>query len=122
MQVIFQLEPSSSVPIYRQIIDQVQRLAASGQLQPGDRLPSTRQIAETLAINPMTVSKAYSLLEHEGIVVRERGMGMVIADERHNPEALLRPALKDLIQQAHQLSISRNRVMQLLRAQWEDEG
>lgn len=121
MQVVFQLEPGSSVPIYRQIIDQVQRLAASGQLQPGDRLPSTRQIAETLAINPMTVSKAYSLLEHEGIVVRERGMGMVIADERQNPEALLRSALKDLIQQAHQLSISRNRVMQLLREQWEDE-
>ena len=121
MQVVFQLEPSSSVPIYRQIIDQVQRLAASGQLQPGDRLPSTRQIAETLAINPMTVSKAYSLLEHEGVVVRERGMGMVIADERHNPEALLRSALKDLIQQAHQLSISRNRVMQMLREHWEDE-
>lgn len=121
MQVVFQIESSSSVPIYRQIIDQVQRLAASGQLQPGDRLPSTRQIAETLAINPMTVSKAYSLLEHEGTVVRERGMGMVIADERQNPEALLRSALKDLIQQAHQLSISRNRVMQLLREQWEDE-
>ena len=121
MQVVFQLEPSSSVPIYRQIIDQVQRLAASGQLKPGDRLPSTRQIAETLAINPMTVSKAYSLLEHEGIVERERGMGMVVAAERRNPEALLGSALRDLIQQAHQLSISRNRVMQLLREQWEDE-
>lgn len=72
----FEVHPSSGLPIYRQIIDQVHALIAGGNLRPGDLLPSVRQVAQAAAINPMTVSKAYSRLEVDGVVERVRGQGM----------------------------------------------
>jgi GntR family transcriptional regulator len=73
---LFELHPSSGVPIYRQLVDQVRALVAGGKLKPGDLLPSVRQVAQAAEINPMTVSKAYSRLEVEGLVERVRGQGM----------------------------------------------
>ena len=75
----FQIQPSLPEPIYRQIADQIRRLVMSGQLQAGQELPSVRSVAHDYAINPMTVSKAYSLLEAEGVIERRRGMGMFVA-------------------------------------------
>ena len=75
---MFEIHPSSGVPIYRQLIDQVHALVASGQLREGELLPSVRKVAQVAAINPMTVSKAYSRLEAEGTVERVRGQGMRI--------------------------------------------
>ena len=74
----FEIHPSSGVPIYRQLVEQVRALVASGQLAEGDLLPSVRQVARSAAVNPMTVSKAYALLESEGIVQRLRGQGMQV--------------------------------------------
>jgi hypothetical protein len=64
----FQVNPSSGVPIYRQLMDQVRALVAGGRLAEGDLLPSVRQVAQDLQVNQMTVSKAYSLLERDGVV------------------------------------------------------
>lgn len=75
----FEIHPSSGVPIYRQLIDQVHALIAGGKLREGDLLPSVRQVAAAAAVNPMTVSKAYSRLEVEGVVERLRGQGMRVA-------------------------------------------
>ena len=61
----FDIQPSDSTPIYRQIVEQVQRRVRSGQWRAGEELPSVRAVALEHAINPMTVSKAYSLLEAE---------------------------------------------------------
>jgi GntR family transcriptional regulator len=72
----FHVAPSSGVPIYRQILDQVRAQIATGRLAAGEFLPSVRQVAGELAVNPMTVSKAYSLLERDGIVELVRGQGM----------------------------------------------
>ena len=72
----FEIHPSSGVPIYRQIMDQVRAQTASGRLKPGDLLPSVRQMAVDLAVNMMTVSKAYARLEIEGVLERDRGTGM----------------------------------------------
>ena len=60
---MFSLHPGSGIPIYRQLVDQVRRLIAGGQLPPGAELPSVRDLAVQYAVNPMTISKAYSLLE-----------------------------------------------------------
>jgi GntR family transcriptional regulator len=76
--VIFEISPASGVPIYRQIVEQVLALKAGGLLREGDLLPSVRQVARDAAVNPMTVSKAYSRLEAEGVVRRVRGQGMQI--------------------------------------------
>jgi GntR family transcriptional regulator len=72
----FHVAPTSGVPIYRQIIDQVKAQVATGRLVNGDFLPSVRQVAGELTVNPMTVSKAYSLLERDGQIELVRGQGM----------------------------------------------
>ncbi len=106
----FDISPSAPTPIYRQIVEQVQRMIASGQLQPGDGLPSVREVALQHAINPMTVSKAYSLLENDGALTRLRGVGMVVAQTASAAEtdklALLRPALAGAAQIVRQLDLS----------------
>ena len=77
--VFFEISPSSGVPIYRQLVEQVHALITGGRLRPGDRLPSVRRVARAAEIKPMTVSRAYSLLETEGVVQRLRGQGMQVA-------------------------------------------
>ena len=111
-QALFDIQPQLATPIYRQVVEQVQRLVAGGQLAPGDELPSVRTVAERHAINPMTVSKAYSLLEAEGLLERRRGMGMVVAagvpaaGAAGDRLALLTPALINAARQAAQLGIA----------------
>jgi GntR family transcriptional regulator len=106
----YEINPSAPTPIYRQIVDQVTRLIAGGSLRPGDELPSVRTVAALHAVNPMTVSKAYSLLEGQGLVQRLRGQGMVVATrtESHtqkDPIDLLRPSLQAAATHARQLEI-----------------
>lgn len=111
MHMNFIIAPSDPTPIYRQIVEQVRRQIAGGVLSQGQDLPSVRALAQEHAINPMTVSKAYSLLEAEGLLERRRGLGMVVADntgpvrsiQRQN---LLRPSLQAAAQQARQLGLS----------------
>jgi GntR family transcriptional regulator len=76
---VFTLNPQSGVPIYRQLMDQVRWMVASSQLKPGDELPSVRELAVRHAVNAMTISKAYSLLEAEGVLTRQRGKPMTVA-------------------------------------------
>lgn len=107
----FEISPNAPTPIYRQIVEQVRRMVASGQLKPGDALPSVRAVALHHAINPMTVSKAYSLLEAERMLVRLRGVGMAIADAGaasplQEKVAMLRPALDAAALMARQLGLS----------------
>jgi len=108
--MLYDIQTSSPVPIYRQIVEQVQRLIASGQLAPGADLPSVRAVALHFAINPMTVSKAYSMLETAGSIVRKRGVGMAVAMQQNlssaeDKLALLRPSLLNAAQIATQLGI-----------------
>ena len=74
------LDPGSGVPIYRQIVDQVLAYAASGVLQPGDQLPSIRVLARAVGVNPTTVVKAYSELEHAGAIERLHGRGAFLVE------------------------------------------
>ncbi len=85
---MFTLHPESGVPIYRQLIDQIRRLIAGGQLPPGAELPSVRDLALEHAVNPMTISKAYTLLEAEGLLERNRGRPMTVAAGRRTQAPL----------------------------------
>jgi DNA-binding transcriptional regulator YhcF (GntR family) len=78
----FQLDARSGVPVYRQIIDQVQGGLASGALKKGDQLPTVRQVAVDLAINPNTVLRAYRELEIRGVLETQQGTGTFIADRK----------------------------------------
>ena len=76
--MLFRLDFQSAVPIYRQIRDQVVLAVAKGELAPGERLPTTRALAEDAGVNVMTVSKAYQLLKAEGYLVTDRRAGAVV--------------------------------------------
>jgi GntR family transcriptional regulator len=77
----FRLDMQSGVPLYRQLIDQVQAAIATGVLAPGDQLPTVRQVAVDLEINPNTVMRAYREMEIRGIVDTQQGTGTFIAEQ-----------------------------------------
>ena len=81
-QFEFRLDLESGVPVYRQLIDQVQAGLDSGTLDPGDQLPTVRQVAVDLAINPNTVLRAYRELEIRGVLDTQQGTGTFIADRK----------------------------------------
>jgi GntR family transcriptional regulator len=126
LAALFAISPGSPEPIYRQLVGQVQRRVASGQWPPGTEMPSVRELALALALNPMTVSKALSLLEAEGVLVRRRGLTMVVAEgavaQRSEEEAaaLLRPTLQRAAAEARQLGLSQSRALALLKEVWRD--
>lgn len=78
----FRLDLHSGVPVYRQIIDQVTGGMASGALAPGDQLPTVRQMAVDLAINPNTVVRAYRELEIRGVLETQQGTGTFISEKK----------------------------------------
>jgi GntR family transcriptional regulator len=77
----FQLNVHSGVPVYRQLMDQVQGALAAGRLKPGDQLPTIRQVAVDLAINPNTVTRAYREMEIRGLLETQQGTGTFIAEQ-----------------------------------------
>ena len=81
----FALDLHSGVPVYRQIIDQVQAGVATGALTPGHQLPTVRQVAVDLAINPNTVLRAYRELEIRGVLETQQGTGTFISHRQVKP-------------------------------------
>jgi GntR family transcriptional regulator len=71
--------PSSGVPIYLQLMEQVKHAIETGALRPGEQLPGIRPLAEELVINPNTVAKAYRELEHEGVIELRHGAGAFVS-------------------------------------------
>jgi GntR family transcriptional regulator len=82
----FRLDLQSGVPVYRQIIDQVQAGIATGSLAPGHQLPTVRQVAVDLAINPNTVLRAYRELEIRGVLDTQQGTGTFISHRKVKPD------------------------------------
>ena len=124
---MFILNPQSGTPIYRQLIEQVRRMVASGQLVAGAELPSVRELAVQHAVNPMTISKAYSLLETEGVLERQRGKPMTVAAQgraqapRTHRLEQLEDELDALILAARQLEVSQDDLIKALRKKWNEK-
>ena len=93
--MLLHLDPHGGPPIYQQIIEQVQRLILGGQLRPGDQVEQVRALAERLRVNPMTVSKAYGLLERDGFLERRRGIGLFVATVGRETERRVRDRFLD---------------------------
>ncbi len=124
---LFEIHPSSGVPIYRQLIDQVHALIAGGRLREGDLLPSVRRVARGAAVNPMTVSKAYSRLEAEGTVVRVRGQGMRVAKPQavgtlEERQQQFRQLVEPAIHRATQLGLTNHEIHEVLNHVVSDVG
>ena len=113
------VDPHSGVPVYRQIMDQVKFHVATGLLKPGEELPSTRALSSEMGINPMTISKAYSLLERDGVVERRPGRPLVV--RAHEGGALkdrkieqLRESFAPTVRMVKQLGINENEAIRIL--------
>ena len=123
---MFILNPQSGIPIYRQILEQVRRMVASGQLQSGAELPSVRELAVTHAVNPMTISKAYSMLEAEGLLARNRGKPMTVVGQARGQSQLpkrlqqIDPLVDQVVLAARQLQLSEAELVKALRRRWEE--
>jgi GntR family transcriptional regulator len=100
--MFFNIDPSNGLAIYEQVVRQVVFAVAAGSLQSGDRVPSVRELARELAINPNTVARAYRELQDEGVLNSVRGTGLVVADGACGRC------------QAQRLALLRNRVQQVL--------
>ena len=122
------IRPGAAEPIYRQIVEQLRRLITSNQLPAGDLLPSVREVAGHHAINPMTVSRAYGLLELEGLLTRQRGKGMVVSPSRRRAQtddrrlAHLEPKLEDIARAARELGLADRLVLDRLKILLEQEN
>ncbi len=117
--MLLQIDHHSGLPIYRQVIDQIRRQVVAGQLREGEQLPSVRDLAAQLRVNPMTISKVYSLLEMEGLLERRRGVGLfVVALRRERVDQtrvdLLEEALTKAVVTAIQLDIPEEQARDML--------
>lgn len=80
MSMILRPNPSSGVPVYRQLMEQVKHAIETGALRPGEQLPGIRPLAEEIVINPNTVAKAYRELDHEGVIELRHGAGAFVSE------------------------------------------
>jgi len=115
----FRINTGSTEPIYRQLVEQVRRRIAAGQLVAGQEIPSVRELAQALAVHPMTISKAYGLMEMEGLLERRRGLSMVVAQQHRKAQPaasrveLLRPTLERAAAEARQLQLPAAQALRL---------
>ena len=122
--MILQFDFSSDVPIYQQIRNQIIIGISSGQLHPGEKLPTVRALAEESGINVMTVSKAYNLLKQEGYITTDRRKGAAVAQQKDAPQvkdetiAALRLSLSEL----RLAGMSKEQVTELLESLCKEAG
>lgn len=79
--MLLRIDPLSADPIFEQVVFQVKSAVARGELAGGDKLPSVRELAKELAINPNTVARAYEALEAQGVIVRRQGSGCFVSGQ-----------------------------------------
>lgn len=120
-ELFFSINTGSTEPIYRQLIEQVRRRIASGQLTAGQEIPSVREVALALAVHPMTISKAYAMMEAQGLLQRRRGLSMVVAAQHTTAKStasrveLLRPTLEQAAAETRQLELPPAQALQLFK-------
>ena len=114
----FRLDGYSKVATYMQLVQQVKQSLRTGLLEPGDQLPKVREVAESLAINPNTVLKAYRQLEIEGLVQGRPGIGTFVRRSLAGPslasQAELRRQLEDWLLQAKEAGLEREDIVALV--------
>ena len=121
-----QIEHHSGLPVYRQIMDQISIQIASGLLREGDHLPSVRDLSSQLNVNPMTVSKALSYLEHDGLIARRPGRPLVVTKREHNEKdqgrkTHMENALRPAVVLAQQLGYNPEQALTIFKQLLEDD-
>ena len=119
-----QVDPHSGVPVYRQVVDQIKYYIASGALAEGAQLPSIRELAQRLSINPTTVVKAYNELQGEGAIEMVHGKGVFVTGRRPelssaDQQERLRRLARQLAVESRQMGWNASDVLKLLRSELE---
>ena len=110
----------SDIPIYQQIVDQIQNMISTSELKPGDQLPTVRAVAQELRINFNTVSRSYRILDQAGLISTQQGRGTYISDRIPEKEngSIKTEMILDLIQEClnkgKQLGYSKEQILDLL--------
>lgn len=125
--ISFSLEPANGVPIYRQIIQQIEYAILSGRMRPGDRLPTIRALAVELKTNPNTIARAYGELEIRGILATQVGSGTYISNKKPAPEddglnRKIREVLGRFIQEMRSLGVEKRELVKMVEAYNEEEN
>jgi GntR family transcriptional regulator len=121
--IILDLNSADERPIYGQIADRVKFAVAGGALRPGEMVPSVRDLAKQLVVNPNTVARAYRDLQAEGLLESVRGMGLQVADGavdrcRAARREIVRLSLRRAIDEARQSKMEPVEVESLFREEW----
>ncbi len=123
--MFIRIDPSSGMPITRQIAEQIRTQCASGAVAPGDRLPSVRQLAQELAVNQNTILRVYERLTVEGLLERRHGDGTYVAD--HLPvgqmkaqRLLVRTEVDRLVQRVQTLGLGADELCKLVKQAFEE--
>jgi GntR family transcriptional regulator len=117
------VQPESSVPIYEQIVAQVVFAVAAGDVAAGEMIPSVRDLAQQLLVNPNTVARAFQELERGGVVESRRGLGMAVAADapklcRDRRRAIVRDRLRDALREAAAAGLGAADVHGLVDEEW----
>ena len=123
----FKLDLKSGVPFYRQIVDQIRYRIASGRLMPGEQLPTVRDLAVQLEINPNTVRKAYSELEILGVLDTQQGTGTFVGGKKIEIEdvekdRMLGQICDELVARGQQYNLTLNDIVRHLQRRLNDGG
>jgi GntR family transcriptional regulator len=109
----------ASKPIYMQIVDKITSEIVKGKRQPGDKLPSVREMAVQMGVNPNTVQRTYAELERLGIVETRRGQGTFVSDNKGLTEELGRnmqdEIIKSFIQKMKEIGVDKKQLVRLLQ-------
>jgi len=124
LTLFIRIEPSSSVPIYRQIIDQIKYSVATGVLKEGDKVPSVRELAATLAVNQNTILKVYNELCREQVLKIVRGDGTYVSSSKQTiptaeREKTVGKTLREAVVQAIHLEVSLQQAKELLETEYK---
>jgi len=112
-------------PIYSQLIQQIKAMIATGRLKPDEELPSVRQLAQQIVVNPNTVVRAYRELESEGLVYKKRGSGTFVSSQitpytDEVVEQKITERIDALIVEGVNMGIDEDRMAELFRARWQE--
>jgi GntR family transcriptional regulator len=115
----FDIDQRSSIPIYQQLVDGVKQAVARGILVQGEKLPSVRELAVRIAINPNTIAKAYQELEREGVIETLRGKGTFVAAQEHKAsegekKRVVREMAKKILVEAYYLGLTQEELLDIL--------
>ena len=119
------LELDSKIPIYIQLMDMMKKKIVSGELQGGDRMPSVREYASILKVNPNTVQRVYSELENINLIYTKRGIGKFVTEDKsiinETKRELFNDVIEGFIKESRELGFTKNEIIKIIDEKYEGD-